>query len=834
MNKNISFTTLAGLKSREQGLTPTEVQSQAQRFGWNEIIERSGNPWLELAWDTLKDPMIWFLAGIGSLFVSIGDTQEGLILFVAILPLVLMDFVLHWRTQASTESLKSQLATSTFVLREGKEIEVESKDLVPGDIVLLSAVQNPYLPADGIFESADRLQIDESVLTGEAFPISKQASKLDFFSQTSSEQMSVPSENLGFAGTRVLVGSGRLRVLSTGKYTSYGEIVRSVSSLPRERTELQQAIGNLVRNLTLAAAVFCLILAAVRLYQGHGWLDAIVSAATLAVAAIPEEFPVVFTFFLGVGVYRLARRKALVIRAVSVENIGRISRICTDKTGTVTIGQLTLAHLQPGPEVSELELLETAMLASDAQGIDPVDQAIVSVAKERGIQRASRGHVFPFTEDRKRESALAQNTHGQWACHSKGAPETILLKCDLSLEAREQWLKKTSELALGGHKVLACAFKTISTEEAQLQLEPESGFRFSGLLAFEDPPRPEVRGAIQEARQNGIQTLMITGDHPQTAIAIAKDIGLGGELPNVVSAEEFPERFRSDWLTQNFQFLQKVDVVARCNPLQKFHIVNAFKNTGEVIAVTGDGVNDVPALKAADIGIAMGLRGTRSAKEVSSIILADDNFSTIVNAIREGRQLFSNLKASFEYLLLFHIPFVLTAALIPLLGYPLLYLPIHIVWLELIIHPSALFAFQQPANEKKFVGPRREKSFFNKMEAFRILILGMALTVLLLFIYQAGLKENLQVEHARAKALALMILWSAVLVSLLTQGKTVFARLVIILTVLSGILFIQVEPISRSLHLSPLHLSDWLSITLAVGFFGLILWIWRNWRRSSQ
>ncbi|MBK7842707.1 MAG: cation-transporting P-type ATPase [Bdellovibrionales bacterium] len=304
--------------------------------------------------------------------------------------------------------------------------------------------------------------------------------------------------------------------------------------------------------------------------------------------------------------------------------------------------------------------------------------------------------AVPFTEDRKRETGFVRQSDGSIMACVKGAPETILAMSAITHENREYWSKRISEWAKAGHKVIGVAKKHDVLLESEY--EPDSGFEFCGLLAFEDPPRPEVAGAMAYCRQSGIRVLMVTGDHPETAAAIAKDAGLTLGTPIVVSAEDDPAQFQVEWLNQNPKFLKGIDVVARCTPMQKFRIVMALKFAGEMVAVTGDGVNDVPALKAADIGIAMGERGTRSAKEVSSIILSDDNFSTIVNAIREGRQLFRNLAMSFEYLLLIHIPLVLGAAIVPLIGYPLVYLPVHIVWLELVIHPTALFAFQAVAS----------------------------------------------------------------------------------------------------------------------------------------
>lgn len=820
--KNISFETLSNLSKRDSGLSDEEVTLQISRYGPNAIVEAIGNPWLDLVKDTLKDPMIWFLIGIGAVFIAVGDTNEAIVLFVAILPLVLMDAFLHWRTQASTSGLKTNLASQTQVIRGSKEVSVDSRQLVPGDLLTISS--GSFLAADGIFTNASELQVDESVLTGESFPVQKRSASFDPFALSSGGEVAVNPSMLGYAGTRVLTGHGHLRVVFTGHRTAYGEIVQSVAQMPHERTPLQKSITRLVQILIAGAGFFCLILAGVRIYQGHGWLDAILSAATLAVAAIPEEFPVVFTFFLGVGVYRLAKKQTLVRRAVSVENIGRVTHICTDKTGTITIGKLKLTHIDPVVGQTETTVLTNCFAASNPDGTDPVDLAIHEIAVARGISVQPRLLIFPFTEDRRQETSIAPGSDHQLTAFMKGSPETVFAKSTLSEPDRQAWLAKTKTWAGEGHKVLACARRLIEQKSLDQRVEPQSGFEFCGLLVFEDPPRKEVAEAIAYCRTNNIGVLMITGDHVDTAIAIARDIGLGGESPVAVSAEDEPERLLEPWLSENPNFLRGLDVVARCTPLQKLHIVNALKKAGELVAVTGDGVNDVPALKAADIGIAMGERGTRSAREVSSIILADDNFSTIVNAIMEGRQLFSNLKISFEYLLLVHIPLVLTAALIPLSGYPLLYLPVHVVWLELIVHPTALFAFQEKASATNRLNSG--KQFFSNTDTLRIVLTGSGLTLAIGFMYLSGLEEKSDVGHARAMALAVLTCWSAALVFLFTRFRTWTASVVAIATVLSSLLLTQVSPLSTRLHLSPLHVMDWITIGGIVIGFALLVEFW--------
>lgn len=341
------------LQQVESGLTFRQAEERRAVYGANKILETAGNRWLELARETLRDPMIWYLGGISLLYAVLGNRTEAIILMLATLPLIGMDAFLHRRTQASTESLSRQLAHSVRAIRDGTEQEITAVDLVPGDVVQVRTGES--FPADGLILKGSELQADEASLTGESQPARKRPSEIKPFS--GSEDLSVESDRWGFAGTRILTGEATLQVVFTGQQTLYGEIVRIATRGEKARTPVQAAISHLVSLLIVISAILCLILAVGRWRQGHDWMDSLVSAATLAVAALPDEYPVVFTVFLGVGVYRLAKRKALVRRGVSVENIGRVTCICTDKTGTLTQGRLRLEHLIPADGISESQLL---------------------------------------------------------------------------------------------------------------------------------------------------------------------------------------------------------------------------------------------------------------------------------------------------------------------------------------------------------------------------------------------------------------------------------------------------------------------------------------------
>lgn len=808
MRQKLPADQLVSLSHVSDGLLREQVDSQRARYGANDIITPVSSSWRALLRDTLRDPMVWFLAITSLLFVVVGDYVEAGVLGIALLPILGMDAFLHRRTQLSTMALAQRLSSSATVLRDGQVQQIKSVDLVPGDIAILKA--NEFVPADAVLVSDQALQVDESALTGEALPIKK--SPVNHLPAASSDRP-IDAEHWMYAGTRLLTGTAKVLIAYTGKATQYGEIVRLAQSSSHDRTPLQQAMMSLTKQLLFVALVFCVVLGITRLIQGHGWVDAVISAVTLAIAALPEEFPVVFAFFLGVGVYRLAQQQALVRRAVVVENIGRVTTICTDKTGTLTEGRLVLGHKALADQINEVRLMQAATLASRQESQDPLDQALLAAASRPDFRVIA---TFPFSEDRRRETAVVRLADQRLMACVKGAPETVLQMCSLQPAQREAWVEKANEFALTGHKVIGFADRLIDSADWQ-ETEPQEGYVFLGLIAFEDPIREAAKQAVQAAQTAGIRVIMVTGDHAATAACIAREIGLGtSSEPRVVQGEAFNERD-----------LKGIDVLARATPAQKLQLVQLLHAQGEIVAVTGDGVNDAPALKGADIGIAMGEHGTQAAREVASIVLLDDNFRTIVRAIAEGRQLFANLQLSFAYLLMVHLPLVATAAWIPLAGYPLLYLPIHIVWLELIIHPTALLGFQARAKALDLAPVNRTattKGFFDWRQWGLIAVVGLLVCALIVVTYERSLSDTTDVEHARTMGVALLICSSVAIALGLSECRTRASMAISLMVVMVSLVFIQWQPIASLLHLKPLHLDDGLILlvtSVAVGLLAL-------------
>lgn len=539
--------------------------------------------------------MIWFLVGTATLFLWHGGDTEAVILAAALIPIVGMDAYLRRRTQASTEGLRARLATHARVLRAGEEQDIPSTALVPGDLVIVPA--GAHFPADGINLSGSALQSDESTLTGEALPVRKNPIMRP---PVGARDSTIDGEHWGMTGTRLLTGKARVRILLTGGETLYGVIARLAGATRAERPPLQEAIAQLVRILLFVALVLCAIFAVIRYVQGYGIVDALLSAVTPAIAALPEEFPVVFSFFPRLGVYRLAKQQALVRRAVVVENIGRVSCICTDKDGNLTEGRLFLYHVVPAAGPSREDVLSLGATASRTETEDPLDLLLLENARPLTGQDKA---VFPFTEDRLREVMVMRIADSVWRVAMKGAPESVFLMTGLSEQEREAWPHRAQDLAATGHKVIAVAVRSLHRWSGA---EPEAGYEFAGLLAFSDPVRPGVADAVKEAQQAGIRVIMITGDHSRTAAAIAMEIGIAAAEPRVIDGAQLAEHLQ---LHQGAEV--GFDVVARCTPSQKLALVEALREKGELIAVTGDGVNDAPALRGADVGIAMGERGTR-------------------------------------------------------------------------------------------------------------------------------------------------------------------------------------------------------------------------------
>jgi Ca2+-transporting ATPase len=686
------------------GLDPAEVEQRTTRYGTNELREQRRRGPARMLLDQFTDFMILVLIAAAIISGVVGDPPDAITIVIIVLLNGAIGFLQEYRAERAVAALKMMAAPSATVRRAGQLQSVPATALVPGDIVLLEA--GNVIPADlRLIESA-QLKIDEAALTGESVPTDKIAAPLD--------DPEVPlgdRHNLAYKGTLVTYGRGAGMVVATGMETELGKIATLLSDTADRKTPLQKRLAQFGQRLALAAIGVCIIVFAVGLLRGESVVLMFLTAVSLAVAAIPEALPAVVTVSLALGARRMVRHHALIRRLPAVETLGSVTYICSDKTGTLTQNQMQVVQLLLGAELvppheagsdSQLYgLFHTALALNndalvdnqDAVRGDPTEIALYVAAAAAGSRRetieatAPRLAEIPFDADRKRMTTLHRHG-GETLAFTKGAPESVLPVCTRALGVagsgpleRARVLARAEAMAAHGLRVLALAYRTWPEMPHDLSpLAVEEELSFLGLIGLIDPPRPEARTAVGECQSAGITPVMITGDHPATARAIAAQLGIiedGGEVLtgqrlHALSMAEFEER------------VEHIRVYARVAPAQKIKIVKALQDRGEFVAMTGDGVNDAPALKQADIGVAMGVTGTDVARETAHMILLDDNFATIVAAVREGRRIFDNTRKFIRYAVTCNSGEIWTIFLAPFLGLPIPLLPIHILWINLV------------------------------------------------------------------------------------------------------------------------------------------------------
>jgi Ca2+-transporting ATPase len=695
----------AGLPAGVTGLSSLEARRRLLRVGPNRWVKRDRFARLREAIGLLLDPMAMMLAAAATVYFLLGETRDAVVLALALIPVLGVDVVLEARSRTALEKLARAAAPFADVVRDGDIVSIPLEDVVPGDVLVLH--EGHVIAADGVVQWAANLAIDESSLTGESEPQSKR--------EWISDPANALSDNRFFAGSQTVSGHGFGLVTATGTATQYGAIAALVGQATPSASPLQKQAGALVRRLGVAAVMVALGLFALSVSRGDAWTVALLGAVSLAMAAIPEEFPIVLTLFLSVGAWRLASRGMLVRRLAAVETLGSTTVICTDKTGTLTRGEFQMTqHTMLEPNLSERRFLEAAVLACERHPTDAMERAILAYAEARGVSAQELHAQWALVRDYDFDAVGKHMSHVWHALDAsrayivaaKGAIEGVLAHTSLDDGSRRRVLDANGQLAANGLRVLALAVKHTG-KLGHNRDEDERDLTVFGLLGFQDPLRPEVPGAVAECQHAGIRIAMITGDHALTAHAVAEAAGILHEDDLIVTGDELANLADTDRTAR----VQRAAIFARISPEQKYLIVDALKNTGSIVAMTGDGVNDAPALRRADIGITMGLRGTDVARATADLVLLDDNFASIVATVREGRHIFQNIQRAFLYLIAFHIPIVALAIWVPLMGMPLLLLPIHLVWLELIVHPVSAIVFQaEPAATDIMSRPPRDPS----------------------------------------------------------------------------------------------------------------------------
>ncbi|HYM74360.1 MAG TPA: cation-translocating P-type ATPase [Candidatus Dormibacteraeota bacterium] len=833
------------------GLSVAEAAERLQKDGPNELPSSKPRSVAVIAWEVIKEPIFLLLVACGAIYLFLGDKQEALMLLGFVFVVTGISFYQEHKTERTLEALRDLSSPRALVIRGGRPTRIPGREVVKGDLIVLS--EGDRVPADARVLSSTNLSTDESLLTGESVPVRKTESAMPV-------KIARPGgDDLPFvySGTLVVQGRAVAVVEAIGLHTEIGKIGKALQSVNLERTHLQQETSRWVRILAIVGGLLCLIVVLLHGLTRGSWLNGILSGLTLAMAILPNELPVVLTIFMALGAWRISKRHVLTRRVPVVETLGSASVLCVDKTGTLTMNQMSVQRLfaendfyevdepyaSPPPEKFH-HLVEFSVLANQRDPFDPMERALNDFARAR---LADTEHLhddwilvrqYPLSPALMALSQVWKSPAGQnFVIAAKGAPEAIVDLCHLTSTESEMILTRVSSMAGRGLRVLGVARAYF--QRSELPSHPHDfDFEFLGLIGLADPVRPGVPDAVRECYSAGIQVVMITGDYAGTAVNIAQQIGLrnpeecitGAELDSMED-EELQRRVRS------------TNLFARVVPEQKLRLVRAFKATGQIVAMTGDGVNDAPALKAADIGIAMGGRGTDVAREAAALVLLDDNFSSIVHAVRLGRRIFDNLKKAIAYTLASHLP-IIGLTLIPvMMKWPLILLPFHVAFLHLIIDPACSVVLEAEGEESTVMQhpPRPAKEPLFGRRTFAISILqGVSVLGVVLAVFAAAHYSGRADEEARALTFTTLVLANLALIfTNRSWGRTILGTLrssnpALWWVVLGTVAFLGVVmfvPFSRDLfRFAVLHPNDF-AICLGAAVCS-ILWfeIYKAWK----
>ena len=800
------------------GLTTEEAKALQLKHGKNELASQKKEPFAKKALHIVCEPMFLLLIIAAIIYFILGEPRDGIIMLIFVIGIISIDVIQEWKTDKTLNALRDLSAPHINVLRDGKETQIASADLVPGDIMMIH--EGVKIPADGFVVRGSDLCVDESSLTGEAEGVWKVTTG------NTEESTDYWRKDYCYAGTFVTQGTAVVSVDKIGVATEFGKIGINVAEAPEESTPLQKQTGSLVKLCAGIAAVLFAMVGVVTWFNipdhifGDRLIESILSGITLAMAMIPEEFPVILTVFLSMGAWRLAKKQSLVRKLPSVETLGAVSVLCVDKTGTITMNQMTVQDTWAADGNGE-NLCEMMGLACETEAYDPMEKAMLAHCEKLGIPKT---HLFggeliteyAFTNELKMMGHIWHHD-GEIIIAAKGSPEKILTVCQLTDDERETAKNKIRGMSEQGLRVIAVAAAKLHRESDVPSTITDCTLILCGLIGLADPPRESVKNDIAICNKAGIRVVMITGDNGVTASSIAKKIGMKN-YGNIITGDML-EQMTDDELRER---VKAVSIFSRVLPDHKMRIVKSFKDNGEIVAMTGDGVNDAPALKYADIGIAMGKRGSEVSREAADLILMDDNFSTIVDTVKDGRRIYDNIRKAVGYVFTIHIPIALTSLLAPMLGIDpasLMLLPLHVVLLELIIDPTCSIVLErQPAEsdimERKPRNPKEK--LLNAKTLFKSVTQGMMVFAASFGAYFYMLSQNPDnASAARSMGLAVIMLanlflvqvnssetdFVAVSIKRLANDKVMWA--VNILTLL-GLLIILYTPLNVFLKLYPL------------------------------
>lgn len=859
-----SLKTYKTSRAAYKGLSEFEALEKLKKYGLNEIIKKKRKQTLTIVVDQFKNLMtiVLILAAVVSWFL--GEKADSLTILAIIVINSFLGFIQEYKAERSIEALMEMSAPTAKVIREGVKYNINTKYLVPGDIVQLS--QGDKIPADGILLESTGLMVDESLLTGESVPIEKSHNK----------------SNHVYMGTIVTMGKADIIISLTGMSTEMGKIAYMLQEIKDEQTPLQKRLSELGKYIVAICIIICFIVALTGIIRGEEPYNMLLTGISLAVAAIPEGLPAVVTIALAIGVQRMYKKNALIRKLPAVETLGCTTLICSDKTGTLTQNKLSVKRLYLCDRFFELNnksfslnkqtelFFKSSVICNDAsyeENIlgtttsmgDPTEVALLKAAWSAGIRKSDvdkeymRAHEIPFDSDRKRMAVVVKNKKGKFFVFVKGAIDIILDLCDRQITSNEiaalnpidkrMILEANEKMATSALRVIGTAYKELNgytTDKAIL----ESKLIFIGISGMIDPPRPEATKAIEKCILSGIRPVMITGDHRLTAAAIGKELGILTSQKNILTGKEM-DVLNDKELKKVSQY---ISVYARVSPRHKLRIVKALKSLGHVVAMTGDGVNDAPAIKEADIGIAMGLSGTDVAKEASSMILMDDNFSTIVSAVEEGRIIYDNIRKFIRYLLSCNIGEVLTMFFASIMKLPIPLIPIQILWVNLVTDglPAMALGIDPPDKDIMYRKPRRKnESIFSRGLGLKILSRGLVIGLGTLGVYALILYLTYHdVKRARCCAFASLVLSQLIFVfECRSESKSLlrinpFTNIPLILSVLCSIglllMVIYVPVFQPVFQTVPLNELEWIIIVFSSAIWTLLSLITRPFKKRNK
>ncbi|NYB51977.1 MAG: cation-translocating P-type ATPase [Methanobacteriaceae archaeon] len=817
------------------GLSEEEAALKIEKEGYNELPSRDKRSVLAIIFEVIREPMFLLLIACGAIYLILGDLQEALMLLGFVFVIMGITFYQERKTERTLEALRDLSSPRALVIRDGKQKRIAGREVVTDDIIMLK--EGDRVPADAVMLSCGNLLINESLLTGESVPVRKVqcGGVMDMHPPGGDGLPSV------YSGTLVVQGQGVARVISTGLNTEMGRIGKRLQTLETEDTSLQKETRILVRNMALVGAVLCAAVVIIYGFTRLDWLNGFLAGITLAMAILPEEFPVVLTIFLALGAWRISHKNVLTRRSHAIQALGSTTVLCVDKTGTLTLNQMRVGKIFAGDDFLSInpertdqlpekfhELIEFSILASQRDPFDPMEKSI----KELGdytLRETEHLHEdwqlvqeYPLSQELLAMSHVWQSPDGEdYIIAAKGAPEAVADLCHLKPAELAQLSENISLMASEGLRIIGVArahFKKVDLPGKQ----HDFNFEFLGLVGFQDPVREEVPQAVEECYQAGIRVVMITGDYPGTARNIAEKIGLK-EPDKVITGPEL-EEMDDETLRER---VKDVNIFARMVPEMKLRLVEAFKSNGETVAMTGDGVNDAPALKSAQIGISMGGRGTDVAREASSLVLLEDDFSSIVSAVKMGRRIYDNLKKATAYIFAVHVPIIGMSFFPVLFQLPLVLFPVQIVFLELIIDPACSIVFEaEPAEKNVMKKPPRssKEALFNRGTIGMSILQGVVVLFIVMGIYIFTLNSQGE-ELARTLSFTTLIFANLALIMTnrswsLTILETINSPNTALWWVLGGALLflgmvLYFPPLQQLFQFSPLNLQEILLCLLA-------------------